>query len=175
MMPSGQRIFFIVAVDEQFGIGKNGTLPWRFKKEMAHFKRTTLATQDPNKQNMVIMGRTTWESIPAAHRPLPDRTNVVLSREQSYAASGAVVATSLDDAFGQADDTIETVFIIGGGRVFKDSINDARLDGLYITKIHKDFGCDTFFPSIPPAFAAVRTLGSEEEADVHFDFLLYTK
>lgn len=171
----GHKIFFIVAVDKKFGIGKNGTLPWRFKKEMAHFKRTTLTTKDPNKQNMVIMGRTTWESIPEAHRPLSDRKNVVLSREQTYDAPGAVVATSLDAALAQADGSVETVFIIGGGRVFSDSINDPRLDGMYITKIHKDFNCDTFFPAIPHTFATVRTLASEEENEIHFDFLLYTK
>lgn len=175
MTPSGHPIFFIVAVDEKFGIGKSGTLAWRFKKEMAHFKHTTLQTKDPSKQNMVIMGRTTWESIPEAYRPLPNRKNVVLSREQTYDAPGAVVATSLDAALAQADGSVETVFIIGGGRVFSDSINDTRLDGMYISKIHKNFGCDTFFPAIPPVFATVRTLASDEENGIHFDFLLYTK
>jgi len=77
------RLTIIVAATKHDGIGYNSTLPWRLPKEMKYFAQTTSAA--PNgKVNAVIMGRNTWESIPKRHRPLPNRVNIVISRNKNY-------------------------------------------------------------------------------------------
>lgn len=167
-----QKVYQIVAVDKAMGIGKDGKLPWYLKKEIKYFKEVTTKTSDPQKINMVIMGRTTWESIPEKFRPLPGRMNVVLTRNESYNADGAHIAHSLKDAISLADEAIETIFIIGGARTFKESLRDS--DGLYITKIHKVYECDTFFPQIPEYFTQ-QHLGQDSEGEVEFDYYFYKK
>lgn len=79
----------IVAATEEYGIGVQGTLPWRIPKDMAFFKHVTThipteSSPDPDARNAVIMGRVTWESIPPKFRPLPDRLNIIVSRNPSY-------------------------------------------------------------------------------------------
>ncbi len=162
-------------MDREFGIGKDRTLPWRLKKEMQHFTSVTTTRTDPEKQHMVVMGRTTWESLPVKFRPLPDRKNVVLTRDDAYDASGATVATSLEQAFDAADGSIEDIFVIGGGYVYRESIVHPDIDGLYLTVIDHDFECDTFFPDIPPEFSIKKKLGQDTEKDVMFTYYLYTK
>ena len=73
------KFAIIVAIDEQYGIGKDGNLAWSLPPDMAYFKCKTLSTQDPEKQNAVIMGHNTWKSIPNKFRPLTNRHNVILS------------------------------------------------------------------------------------------------
>jgi dihydrofolate reductase len=87
-------------------IGRAGTLPWRLPEDLAHFKGLTLG-------HTVVMGRLTWESLPAKARPLPGRTNVVLTRRADYAADGATAVTTLDDALAD-DDT----WVIGGAQIY---------------------------------------------------------
>lgn len=168
-------IYMIVAVDENLGIGKNGHLPWKLRKEYKYFRDTTRKTEDAAKQNMVIMGRKTWNSLEPEFRPLPNRRNVVLTRQGDLKAEGAEVCTSIDDAIALADDKTEKIFVLGGGQIFKEFINDTRLTGVFLTKVHKTFDCDTFFPEIPATFKEPQKLGSDEEDGISYDFLLYTK
>ncbi len=81
----------IAAASENMGIGKNNALPWRLKAEMKYFTRMTIDTKDPSKKNAVIMGRKTYESIPAKHRPLNDRINIILTSNKDYEAPEGVI------------------------------------------------------------------------------------
>jgi len=90
-----KKVYVIVAVDENNGIGKDGKLPWHFFSEMKYFKKTTLQTNDPNKKNMVIMGRNTWESIQPKYRPLKDRKNVILTSREDLHPENTQIAPLL--------------------------------------------------------------------------------
>ena len=173
-------IYIIVAVDEQNGIGKEGKLPWRLKGDMNFFRETTTKTDDPKKQNMVIMGRKTWESIPEKFRPLKDRKNIILTRDKDFKITEirkTIVRHSLDSAIelGQKDKNIENIFIIGGAEVFKKSLTHKNLAGIYLTKIHKIFDCDTFFSEIPKYLKKKKHLKQQKENETVYDFYLLSK
>jgi dihydrofolate reductase len=121
-------------------IGKNGDLPWHLPEDLAHFKRTTLG-------QAVVMGRITWESIPEKFRPLPGRRNVVVSRQTDYAAAGATVVSSLQDALAMfpAD---EVVWLIGGAQLYAQALPLASQ--LVVTEIDADFEGDAFAPTLGP-------------------------
>jgi dihydrofolate reductase len=126
----------IVATDRLRGIGIRNTLPWKLAEDLAFFKRTT--TGHP-----IIMGRKTFESI---GRPLPNRRNIVVSRNPDWRHDGVEVVNSLDAAaqlIGQ-----EAAFIIGGAEIYRVAL--ALAQTLLVTEIDKTFDCDTFFPEISP-------------------------
>lgn len=126
-------------------IGKAGTMPWHLPEDLAHFKRTTLGAP-------VIMGRRTWESLPERVRPLPGRTNIVVTRNKHYAAPGATVVSSIeaglaaaDEALGDTDDPI--IWNIGGAELFRASMHTAT--ELVVTRIQAEIaGGDTFAPEL---------------------------
>lgn len=171
------EVYIIVAADEKGGIGKSGKLPWHFKKEIQFFAKTTKETKNPDSRNMVVMGRKTWESIDQKYRPLPSRINVILSRQEDLEIPGAHVVPSINKALElaeQLENRIENIFVIGGGEVFRQIVENPLLDGIYFTNIHSTFECDTFFPSIPSDFTK-HHLGSDEENNIKFDYLLYKR
>ena len=170
-----KEIYLIAAADLNNGIGINGVMPWDLKEDMKHFQKITRDTQDFEKQNMVIMGRTTWESIPEAHRPLKGRKNVVLTRSADYPINGAILAHSLDEAIEMADEGIESIFIIGGANVYAQAITREDVTGVYLTRIQKEYECDAFFPEIPERFSQKTILSSGEEDGIKFDFELHSK
>ena len=126
-------------------IGKDGGLPWHLPEDMKHFVRLT--TGHP-----VIMGRKTWESFPEKYRPLPGRTNIVITRQEDWAATagadGAVTVKSLDDALleSQFAPGHDMVWIIGGGDIFAQSMDLA--DVAVITTIDATAEGDTFAPDL---------------------------
>lgn len=128
------RLTIIVAIDSQRGIGIGNTLPWRLPEDMAHFKRTTSG-------HPVIMGRKTFDSI---GRPLPNRHNIVVTRNADWRHDGVDTVLSLDAAAALAGDT-ET-FIIGGAQIYAETL--PRATRLIVTEIGKVFDCDAFFPPI---------------------------
>ena len=138
------KVYLIVAMDRQYGIGNQGTLPWHFPTDMRFFAGTTRATTDPQKRNVLIMGRKTFDSLKA---PLKGRRHIVISRCcQSY-IEGVLWVSCLEDALELADSgDVETVFIIGGGEIFAQAIDLDDVAGMYVTHIDAEYACDTFFP-----------------------------
>lgn len=137
-----QKYKIIVAVGQNNEIGDGEDLLWHMPADMAFFKKETQEAD-------VIMGRKTYESIPEKFRPLPNRTNIVITRNKRYEVEeGAFVVNSLEDAFEIAEECDETnKFIIGGGSIYKATFN--FVDELYVTKIHQEFPeANTFFPEI---------------------------
>ncbi|MGP4031639.1 dihydrofolate reductase [Pseudarthrobacter sp. 1C304] len=126
-------------------IGKDGSMPWRLPEDMQHFTRLT--TGHP-----VVMGRKTWESFPDKYRPLPGRTNIVITRQEGWgetaAAEGAIVVKSLDDALleSQFAPGHEMVWIIGGGNIYAQSMDLANV--AVITTIDTTTEGDTFAPEL---------------------------
>ena len=132
-------ISIIVAVSDDWGIGKDNELLWNISEDLKRFKRLTTG-------NTVIMGKKTWESLP--RRPLPNRKNIVLTDNSKEVIDGAITSYSIDDALSKCDKSDE-IFIIGGGSIYRQFMPLA--DRLYITLVHKKARADVFFPSIDPA------------------------
>jgi dihydrofolate reductase len=129
------RITFVVAMDRNRGIGKANQLPWRLPEDLAHFKRTTIG-------HTLIMGRKTFDSI---GKPLPNRRNIVVTRDPSWRHEGVETANSPQQACTLAQGAAEA-FIIGGAELFTETLTLA--DRMVVTEIHEEFDCDTFFPEI---------------------------
>ncbi len=142
------EIVIIAAVAKNRVIGKDNQLIWSIPEDMAHFKALTAG-------HPVIMGRKTWESLPPRFRPLPGRRNVVISRQADYAAPGAEVADSLENALKLASTAAETphasgaetLFIIGGEQIYAQAM--AVADRLEITEVELEPAGDAWFPEIP--------------------------
>lgn len=133
------RISLIVAMDRERGIGKNNDLMWHLPADMKFFKETTTG-------QIVVMGRKNYESIPERFRPLPNRENVVLTRNTDYRAEGCKVFHSLEDCLSFYDgETERTVYIIGGGEIYRQALELDVIQEMYITHIDSVFGADTFF------------------------------
>lgn len=132
------EIVIIAAVAKNRVIGKDNNLLWNIPEDMAHFKALTSG-------HTVIMGRKTWESLPPRFRPLPGRRNIVISRQKDYAAPGAEVADSLENALKLAS-TATTIFIIGGEQIYTQAM--AVADRLEITDVDLEPEGDAWFPEI---------------------------
>lgn len=137
------RISIIAAIGKNNELGRNNDLLWRLKSDMDFFKRTTT-------NHWVVMGRKSWESLPARFRPLPHRENVVVSRDPSFSAQGARVFNSIEKALQCASElAIEQVFIIGGGQIYTEALQLGLVDEMYLTHVDATFDdADVFFPAI---------------------------
>ncbi|XP_013108278.2 dihydrofolate reductase [Stomoxys calcitrans] len=182
------KFSLIVAVCENFGIGIKGDLPWLLKSELKYFSSTTKRLKDPSKRNVVIMGRKTYFGVPESKRPLPQRLNIVLSTtlKASDLPKDVLLHPNLESAmeFLENDEEmkkqIETVWIVGGSGVYKEAMASPRCHRLYLTKIHAQFECDTFFPSIPEDFREVELdpetpKGIQEENNITYEYKILEK
>ena len=131
------RISFVVAMTRDHVIGRDNQLPWHIPADLAHFKRLTIGKP-------IVMGRRTFESI---GRPLPQRHNIVVTRDRSYVAEGCTIAHSIEAALTTAGDVPE-IAVIGGAQIFEELL--PRADVLYITYVHAEIDGDTFFPPLSP-------------------------
>lgn len=130
----------IVAVAKNNVIGKDNQIPWYLPADLSWFKRTTLG-------HHILMGRNCFRSI---GRPLPKRTNIVITRDPFFTADGVLVAHSIEEALGMAYDAGETeAFIIGGGEIYRDSAD--LWDKLYLTEVELETAGDVFFPAMEPS------------------------
>lgn len=127
------HISILVAMAKNRVIGRSNRLPWHLPADLKHFKFLTMG------QN-IVMGRKTYESI---GKPLPGRTNVIITRQTDYKVPGAMVAHSLEDALMICTGHSEN-FIIGGEKIYRQALN--KCQRMYITEIQRDFVGDTFFP-----------------------------
>ena len=157
------HLTIIVATDTQRGIGINNQLPWRLPEDLAFFKRTTSG-------HPIIMGRKTFDSI---GRPLPNRRNIVITRNPDWKHEGVEAVTSLEAAtklIGESE-----AFIIGGAQIYADTL--PHVDRLIITEIDKAFNCDAFFPQIDPAQwkEVSRERYHSEQNGFDFAFVTYQK
>lgn len=128
----------VVAMDRNRLIGRGNALPWRLPADLKHFKAVTMGKP-------ILMGRRTYESI---GRPLPGRTNIVVSRDPHYAAPGCTVVPTIDAALAAAAGAPE-IMLIGGAQLYAELL--PRTQRIYLTRIDAAFEGDTWFPELVPA------------------------
>jgi dihydrofolate reductase len=138
------KISLIAALTDDGVIGRDGKIPWHISEDLKRFKAKTMG-------HPVIMGRKTFESIVASlGKPLPGRTNVIITRNKEYRPVGTLVFGSLHDALMYLRSRREPqVFIIGGGEIYRDAIE--RADEMLLTFVHEKYEGDTFFPKFDAA------------------------
>jgi len=163
---SKPTLTLIAAVARNGAIGRDGGLLFNEPADQRHFRATTLG-------HPVLMGRKTWESLPARWRPLPGRRNLVLSRNTDFEAPGAEVVRSLDQAMIALADAPQ-VFVIGGAELYAQLLPQARR--LVLTEVDADLPGDAHFPAWPRA--AFRETSRQRECGaggVAFDFVVYER
>ena len=164
-------VSLIVAVAENGVIGKDNNLIWHLPKDMHFFKETTLG-------HHVIMGRKNFESIPHKYRPLPNRTNVVITRQATYQAEGCLVVNSVKEALEIAKKNGDTEpFIIGGGQIYKLALEANLVDTIYLTKVHHAYDGDTFFSELGKDWKEIERIDCKaDEKHAHdYSFLTFEK
>eukprot|EP00933_Yihiella_yeosuensis_P055520 TRINITY_DN5433_c1_g1_i1.p1 TRINITY_DN5433_c1_g1~~TRINITY_DN5433_c1_g1_i1.p1 ORF type:complete len:500 (-),score=109.72 TRINITY_DN5433_c1_g1_i1:392-1891(-) len=175
----------IVATTPKNGIGKDGALPWRLPEDMQYFKKVTMAVEsEAGKQNAVIMGRKTWDSIPEKFRPLTGRLNVVLTSKAAEAGfsapypEGVLVASSVAAAVKmlEARSDVGEAFVIGGSAAYKEAIELPCCVRLYITRIAKEFECDAFFPQIDESkYRPIHVSTTSSHKELTYDFAIFER
>lgn len=149
-MQQQKRISVIVAIDSLNGFAKNGQIPWNIKEDLIRFREITTCTPFKDKQNAVIFGRNTWESL--GKEMLPNRINIIISKslfiKKSFPKPNVSIFASLGTAieFCNQNAQIDRIFICGGHGLYLETAVSFPYVDLYITKIHADYHCDTFFP-----------------------------
>jgi dihydrofolate reductase len=148
-------VVLVVAVAENGVIGRNGALPWRLKSDMVYFRKVTMGKP-------VVMGRKTWDSLP--RKPLSGRTNIVVTRDSAFAAAGALVVTSVDEALVAARGDalrrgVEEIAVIGGNQIFATTLPIA--DRIEFTQVKLRPEGDVYFPELD------RTVWREESRQEH--------
>ena len=161
-------ISLIAALTRNQVIGKNNGLPWHLPDDMKYFMQTT-------KEHHVIMGRRNYDSIPEKFRPLPNRTNIVVTRQVEFQAPGCKLVHSLDEGIEIARLAgEEELFIIGGSDMYKLGMPHAQR--LYLTEIQADLKGDTFFPPFDRKIWQEVSRKHHATDDRHafpFDFVVY--
>lgn len=129
------KLITIAAAGKRNELGKDNKLLWHLPDDFKRFKALT-------SHHYIIMGRKTFESFP---KPLPNRTHVVITRQQNYPANNCIIVKSLDEAL-QTVQNQERVFVIGGGEIYKQFM--PYIDQIELTRVHGEFEADTYFPEI---------------------------
>ena len=160
--PRKPGITLIAAVARNNVIGLGNAMPWRLPEDLKRFKALTLG-------HPIVMGRKTWESL---GRPLPGRTNIVVTRNPAFVAEGAMTAASLEAALAVAAATgTDQTFIIGGAEIYRQALPLAGC--MQLTEIDREFAGDAFFPSWDAA-AWQETQREQHHAAAGFDYAFVT-
>lgn len=157
------NLSIIVATDKKNGIGIKNQLPWHLPEDLAHFKRTTSG-------HTIIMGRKTFDSI---GRALPNRHNVVISRNTEWRHDNVSCYSSIEDAVKSIQDT--EAFVIGGAQIYDQALHLAQK--LIVTEIQDEFECDAFFPAIDKNIwqESQRENFIAESNQLHYAIVTYTR
>jgi dihydrofolate reductase len=161
----GTRLHLIYARAANGVIGRDNALPWHLPEDLAHFKRTTLGCP-------VIMGRKTWESLPPRFRPLPGRTNTVVTRDTAWQAQGAMVAHSLEAALSLCPADSDA-WVIGGAQVYAQALPLAS--SVVVTEIARDFDGDAFAPTLGPEWQETAREEHLSASGLPFAFVTYRR
>ena len=166
-MSKRPTLALIAALDSRRAIGRGGALLWHERADQQHFRAVTMGCP-------VIMGRKTWDSLPARFRPLPGRRNIVLTRDAAWRADGAEVAASLEAALAMCADAAK-VFVIGGGELYASALPLA--DELVLTEIDTTFdAADTHFPAFDRTVFAEVQRDEQRGADgTRYAFVTYRR
>jgi dihydrofolate reductase len=159
-------VSIIVAVAENYAIGKDNDLLWHISDDLKRFKKITSG-------HKIIMGKNTYLSLPV--RPLPNRTSIVITDDPTDHYEGCIMAFSIEDALSHCN-TGEECFVIGGGSIYKQFLPLA--DKLYITRVHKSYEADTFFPVIKEEeweLTEQEDHIDEKNNELKFSFQIYKK
>ncbi|HET8855146.1 MAG TPA: dihydrofolate reductase [Salinimicrobium sp.] len=160
------EITLIAAVGENNELGKDNDLVWHLPDDFKRFKKLTTG-------HHIIMGRKTFESFP---KPLPQRVHMVITRQEDYNREGAIVVHSLEDAVKRSVENDSNPFIIGGGEIFRMSMELA--DKIELTRVHGSFDADVFFPEIDPKKWELTHSNFHEKDEKHayaFTYLTYSR
>ena len=159
----------VVAIGENYVIGKDNDLIWHMPADLAHFVRVT-------KGKHVLMGRKSFESL---GKPLPKRVNIVITRQEDYAAEGIVLVGSLDAALDYTRDAgQEEAIILGGAQIYKQSLERDLVDEMIITEIKASFEGDAHFPEFDKSrWVETKRLShkADERNPYDYDFVWYTR
>ncbi len=159
------KVGLIWAQSSTGAIGQDGQIPWRVPEDMAHFKAMTA-------DHPVVMGRKTWDSLPAKFRPLPGRRNIIVTRNAAWSADGAEVASSVEQALGMTDTDI--VWVMGGGEIYRAAMPFAT--ELQVTEIDIAVDGDTVAPEVPSDW--ISSTGEwhvSSHDDIRYRFVEYGK
>jgi dihydrofolate reductase len=154
------QLSIVVATDAKGGIGINNTLPWRLPEDLAHFKRVTSG-------HPIIMGRKTYDSI---GRPLPNRRNIVITRDAAWQRDGVEAVGSVEAALALVG--AERAYLIGGAQIYAAAMD--LVDELIVTEIGQTFACDAFFPPIDHTIWKETARATYHSDANHFDYAFVT-
>ena len=159
------KINMIYARSANGVIGKGGVMPWHLPEDLAHFKRLTQGWP-------IIMGRKTWDSLPARYRPLPGRTNIVITRQTDWKNAGAQSVASLDNALDVCENLSE-VWIIGGAQIYAQA--EPLAQRIEVTEIAQDFAGDALAPTLGAGWLETARDNHVSSSGLKFSFVTYNK
>ncbi|WP_159913687.1 dihydrofolate reductase [Pantoea sp. 18069] len=147
-------------------IGHHNAMPWHLPEDLAHFKQLTGGSA-------VVMGRKTWDSLPERFRPLPGRSNIVVTRQADWQAPGALRAGSLEDALTQAAPLSADVWIMGGAQIYAQALPLA--DAVEVTEIAQDFEGDAYAPTLGSEWVEASRSAAVSRTGLPYAFVRYVR
>jgi len=167
------KIAMIVAMDKDGCIGRDNGLPWRLSSDIARFKKLT----EGDGFNSVVMGRRTWDSLPDRFRPLPERVNIVMSRDTDWGDEGSITALyvgrAIEIAFAEGS---EECWIIGGAQIYEMFMD--RVEEIHVTEVQTRDSGDVFFPKWDQtqwSQQLIESVGADEENEYDSTYSIWTK